>query len=108
MAKRGGEVQWGEVDFRLPGAMEVSLSEWVCAYKHLFREGFDRSRRAFGDRLSPRWRQAEQFALRLRLPQMPQRQDALRDQLEDVRLMATRLGCYDAADVIESIITRDR
>jgi len=32
------------------------------------------------------------------LPQMPPRQDSLDEQLKDLRAVAVRLGCYDAAD----------
>lgn len=32
------------------------------------------------------------------IPQRPQRQDSLSDQLHDLTLVATRLGMYDAAD----------
>jgi hypothetical protein len=32
--------------------------------------------------------------------QQPQRQDSLDDQLRDVIALATRAGCYDAADLI--------
>lgn len=31
------------------------------------------------------------------IPLLPQRQDSLTDQLDDLRLVATRLGMYDAA-----------
>lgn len=34
------------------------------------------------------------------MPQKPQRQDSLADQLRDVRILANRYGCYDAADWI--------
>jgi hypothetical protein len=34
--------------------------------------------------------------------QQPQRQDALDDQLRDVRTIANRMGCYDAADWIRA------
>ena len=32
------------------------------------------------------------------IPKLPQRQDALNDQLKDLVLVANRLGMYDAAD----------
>lgn len=35
-----------------------------------------------------------------KIPAMPQRQDALADQLADLRMVANRLGMYDAADAI--------
>lgn len=35
------------------------------------------------------------------IEQQPQRQDSLDDQLRDVKAMANRMGCYDAADWIE-------
>lgn len=34
-------------------------------------------------------------------PQLSQRQDSLDDQLRDVRRLAVKAGCYDAADWIE-------
>jgi hypothetical protein len=34
----------------------------------------------------------------LRIPQQPQRQDSLEDQLKDLHAIAARIGCYDAAD----------
>lgn len=37
---------------------------------------------------------------RLRIPQQPQRQDSLVDQLKDLHIVAARLGMYDAADFI--------
>ena len=36
------------------------------------------------------------------MPQLSQRQDALDDQLRDLRLVANRLGMYDAADFIKN------
>jgi len=41
------------------------------------------------------------------LPQKHQRQDSLNDQLFDLRFVANRLGMYDAADYIRSILVRD-
>lgn len=35
-----------------------------------------------------------------KLPVWPQRQDSVSEQLSDLRLIANRLGFYDAADVI--------
>jgi len=35
------------------------------------------------------------------VPQQPQRQDGTNAQLADLRLMAIRMGCYDAADLIK-------
>lgn len=40
------------------------------------------------------------IASELQIPQQPQRQDSLRDQLRDLHMVATRLGMYDAADFI--------
>ncbi len=37
------------------------------------------------------------------LPKWPQRQDSLSAQLADLRVVANRLGFYDAADAIESV-----
>ncbi len=34
------------------------------------------------------------------LPKLPQRQDALEDQLRDLTEVANRLGMYDAADFL--------
>ena len=47
-----------------------------------------------------------QGALIAMLPQMPQRQDALNNQLEDLVLVANKLGMYDAADLIRNNILR--
>lgn len=41
------------------------------------------------------------------IPQQPQRQDALDDQLRDLAVVADRLGMYDAADVIRRILQYD-
>lgn len=38
------------------------------------------------------------------LPQQPQRQDGLNDQLRDIATFADRLGLYDAADFIRTSI----
>jgi hypothetical protein len=38
------------------------------------------------------------------VPQQPQRQDSTNDQLRDLRVMANRLGMYDAADLIRNIL----
>lgn len=43
-------------------------------------------------------------ALLEQLPQQPQRQDSASAQLADLHAFANRLGLYDAADVIKSII----
>lgn len=40
------------------------------------------------------------------LPQLPQRQDSTLDQLRTVRAMANRLGCYDAADLMRTMIEK--
>lgn len=44
------------------------------------------------------------------IPQQPQRQDSLLDQLEELHIAATRLGMYDAADwlwkTMEDVINR--
>lgn len=37
------------------------------------------------------------------IPNLPQRQDSLSDQLSDLRAIANRLGMYDAADAIGRI-----
>lgn len=37
------------------------------------------------------------------LPALPQRQDSLQEQLSDLRVIANRLGMYDAADAIAQI-----
>lgn len=40
------------------------------------------------------------------IPQLPQRQDATNDQLRDLRAFANRLGMYDAADFIRTVVDR--
>jgi hypothetical protein len=35
------------------------------------------------------------------IPERPQRQDSLNDQLEDLVAVANRLGMYDAADYLQ-------
>lgn len=40
----------------------------------------------------------------LALPKLGQRQDSTADQLLDIMMVANRLGCYDAADVIRNIL----
>lgn len=42
------------------------------------------------------------------IPQLPQRQDSLSDQLEDLVLVAKKLGMHDAADVIFDNLLRRR
>lgn len=42
------------------------------------------------------------------LAQLPQRQDALEDQVRDVIVAANKLGCYDAADWIRTRLTSVR
>ena len=42
------------------------------------------------------------------IPQQPQRQDSLADQMNDLYLVAIRLGCHDAADWIAGLsLSRD-
>jgi hypothetical protein len=41
-----------------------------------------------------------------KIPAFPQRQDSVSAQLEDLRLVANRLGMYDAADAIGQIFPR--
>ena len=38
------------------------------------------------------------------IPKLRQRQDATNDQLRDLKMVANRLGMYDAADVIQNIL----
>jgi hypothetical protein len=38
------------------------------------------------------------------IPKLPQRQDATTDQLQDLRLVANRLGMYDAADYLRTVL----
>ncbi len=38
------------------------------------------------------------------IPQLPQRQDATNDQLRDLRVVANRLGMYDAADLVRTML----
>lgn len=40
------------------------------------------------------------------IPQQPQRQDGTNDQLRDLIPFAVRLGLYDAADLLRSIVAR--
>lgn len=40
------------------------------------------------------------------LPQLPQRQDSTAAQLTDLRVIANRLGLYDAADAIKAMLGR--
>lgn len=40
------------------------------------------------------------------IPQLNQRQDGIDAQLKDLRVVANRLGMYDAADVLRSILER--
>ena len=42
------------------------------------------------------------------LPAPPQRQDSVADQLADLRVIANRLGLYDAADAIQRLFDADR
>lgn len=42
--------------------------------------------------------QREPIASVLRIQQQAPRQDSLIDQLEDLYVLAARVGCYDAAD----------
>ncbi len=37
------------------------------------------------------------------IPTLPQRQDALADQLQDLAAVANRLGMYDAADFLTKL-----
>ena len=41
-----------------------------------------------------------------KLPQLPQRQDSTAAQLADLRVIANRLGLYDAADAIKTMLGR--
>jgi len=41
-----------------------------------------------------------------KIPVFPQRQDSVSAQLEDLKLVANRLGMYDAADAIGQIFPR--
>lgn len=41
------------------------------------------------------------------LPTRPQRQDSTKEQLADLRLVANRLGMYDAADAIRQLFETD-
>ena len=36
------------------------------------------------------------------IPQLPQRQDSLKEQLKDLRIYANKLGMYDACDFLKS------
>lgn len=41
-----------------------------------------------------------------RIPQQPQRQDSGNAQLADLHAFANRLGLYDAADTIKTMLSR--
>jgi len=45
-------------------------------------------------------------ALLEQIPHQPQRQDSTNAQLRDLHTFANRLGLYDAADIIRSILER--
>jgi hypothetical protein len=38
------------------------------------------------------------------IPQQPQRQDGLMDQLRDLQAFANKLGLYDAADMLKTYV----
>ena len=40
------------------------------------------------------------------VPQLPQRQDSVNSQLNDLRPVANRLGMYDAADMIRTLVNQ--
>lgn len=52
-----------------------------------------------GCQVPPEW-EIEEFDLS-QIPSFPQRQDSLSDQLEDLYLVANKLGMYDAADYLK-------
>ena len=41
-----------------------------------------------------------------KLTQQPQRQDSTNEQLNDLRAFANKLGLYDAADLIRTIVSK--
>lgn len=41
-----------------------------------------------------------------KVEQCPQRQDSTLDQLSDLKVVANKLGFYDAADIIREIIAK--
>lgn len=41
------------------------------------------------------------------IPKLPQRQDSVYEQLQDLIFIANRLGCYDAADFINNLLIND-
>lgn len=43
-----------------------------------------------------------------KLPKLPQRQDGSKDQLRDLIPFANKLGMYDAADVLKTIVKQDK
>lgn len=49
----------------------------------------------------------EQPKGRVDIEQLPQRQDSLTEQLRDLRLVANKLGMYDAADYIKETTLQD-
>jgi hypothetical protein len=42
------------------------------------------------------------------IPQQTQRQDSTDDQLKDLRVVANRLGMYDAADIIRTLLEKGK
>lgn len=42
------------------------------------------------------------------IPQQPQRQDGIQDQLHDLRVAANKLGLYDAADLLRGLLESDQ
>jgi len=42
-----------------------------------------------------------------KIPELPQRQDSLMDQLYDLRAVADRLGMYDASDLLIKLILKN-
>ena len=42
------------------------------------------------------------------IPQQTQRQDSTDDQLKDLRIVANRLGMYDAADIIRTLLEKGK
>lgn len=46
----------------------------------------------------------ERTPIHLLIPQQPQRQDSVEDQLRDLAVAANKLGMYDAADFIRDLL----
>lgn len=48
------------------------------------------------------------FRILKSISQQPHRQDALADQLRELKVVANRLGMYDAADLIQTLVEEQK